>query len=78
MMYSSQDLMLSLSLVVYLTTCAVVAAVRWEHKCLPYAEHVDYNLPGWRALVFGALSNLALRPVVFKPQGTHPQQQVRQ
>ena len=60
--------MLSLSLVVYLTTCAVVAAVRWEHKCEPYAEHVDYYFPGWRAVAFGALSNLVLIPVVFMPR----------
>ncbi len=70
-------MMLSLSLVVYLTTCAVVAAVRWEHKCLPYAEHVDYYFPGWRALVFGALSNLALLPVVFMPEDTDALLQLR-
>ena len=67
MSYSPQELLLSFSLIVYLTTCVIVAVVRWGHKCQPYAEHVDYYFPGWRALVFGALSNLALLPVVFLP-----------
>lgn len=67
MTYTLQDLLLSLSLMVYLTTCVVVAAVRWGHKCAPYANHIDYYFPGWRTLVFGALSNLALLPVVFLP-----------
>ena len=67
MTYTLQDLLLSLSLMVYLTTCVVVAVVRWGHKCAPYANHIDYYFPGWRTLVFGALSNLALLPVVFLP-----------
>lgn len=67
MMYSLKELLFSFSLIVYLTTCVIVAVVRWEHKCAPYADHVDYYFPGWRALVFGALSNLVLIPVVFLP-----------
>lgn len=68
MTYSFQELLLCLSLVVYLTTCAIVAVVRWGHKCVPFAEHVDYYFPGWRAVCFGALSNLVLIPVVFMPK----------
>lgn len=68
MTYSLQELLLSLSLVVYLTTCAIVSIVRWQHKCVPYVEHVDYYFPGWRAVAFGALSNLVLIPVVFMPK----------
>lgn len=68
MTYSFQELLLSLSLVVYLTTCAIVAIVRWQHKCVPFVEHADYYFPGWRAVVFGALSNLVLIPVVFMPR----------
>ena len=68
MTYSFQELLLSLSLVVYLTTCAIVAIVRWQHKCVPFVEHVDYYFPGWRAVAFGALSNLVLIPVVFMPR----------
>ena len=67
MTYSLQELLLSLSLGVYLTTCVVVAVVRWGHKCAPYAEHIDYYFPGWRTLVFGALSNLMLFPVLLLP-----------
>ena len=67
MSYSLQEFLLSFSLIVYLTTCAVVAVVRWGHKCAPYANHIDYYFPGWRTLVFGALSNLVLLPVVFLP-----------
>lgn len=68
MSYSLQELLLSFSLIVYLTTCAIVAVVRWGHKCAPYANHIDYYFPGWRTLVFGALSNLVLLPVVFLPE----------
>lgn len=67
MSYSLQEFLLSFSLIVYLTTCAIVAVVRWGHKCAPYANHIDYYFPGWRTLVFGALSNLVLLPVVFLP-----------
>ena len=67
MTYSIQELLLSLSLAVYLTTCVLVAVVRWGHKCAPYINHIDYYYPGWRTLVFGSLSNLSLLPVLFFP-----------
>ena len=47
MNYSSPELLLSLSLTVYLTVCAMMAMVRPEQ---------DRFLPGWRALVFCSLS----------------------
>ena len=58
MNYSSPELLLSLSLTVYLTICAVMAVMR------PGQER---SLPGWRALVFCSLSYLLLVPVLFKP-----------
>ena len=67
MTYSIQELLLSLSLAAYLTTCVLVAVVRWGHKCTPYINHTDYYFPAWRTLVFCALSNLSLLPVLFLP-----------
>jgi len=67
MTYSLQELLLSLSLAAYLTVCVVVAVVRWKHKCNPYARHEDYYFPAWRTLVFCALSNLSLCPVLVMP-----------
>lgn len=77
MTYTLQQLLLCLSLAVYLTTSAVVAVVRWGHKCAPYADQVDYYFPGWRTLVFGTLSNLALIPVLFLPDDPDAQLQLR-
>jgi len=68
MTYSLQELVLSLSLATYLTTCVFVAVVRWGHKCAPYAQHTDYYYPSWKALVACALSNLSLLPVLFLPE----------
>ena len=58
MNYSSPELLLSLSLTVYLTVCAMMAMVRPEQ---------DRFLPGWRALVFCSLSYLLLAPVLLRP-----------
>lgn len=67
MTYSLQELLLSVSLATYLSTCVIVAAVRWGHKCEPYADNTDYFYPSWKTLVACALSNLTLLPVLFLP-----------
>lgn len=67
-MYSYQDLLFSASLAVYVAVSVVVAAVRWGHKCEPYARHMDYYYPGWKVVVFCFLSNVLLLPAVFMPQ----------
>lgn len=67
-MYSYQDLLFSASLAVYVAVSVVVAAVRWGHKCEPYARHMDYYYPGWKVVVFCFLSNVLLLPAVFLPQ----------
>ena len=67
MVYSFQELLLSVSLAVYVAVCVVVGVVRWGHKCEPYAKHLDYYYPGWRALALSALSNITLTPVIFLP-----------
>lgn len=66
-MYSLQELLFSMSLTVYLTVCVVVAAVRWGHKCEPYARYPDYYYPGWKSIIFCYLTNLVLIPAVFFP-----------
>lgn len=65
--YSLQDLLLSVSLATYLSTCVIVAVVRWGHKCAPQIQDTDYYYPSWRTLVACALSNLSLIPVIFLP-----------
>ena len=67
MSYSFQELLLSVSLAVYVAVCVVVGVVRWGHKCAPYDRHLDYYYPGWRTLALSALSNLSLFPAVFLP-----------
>lgn len=67
MVYSFQELLLSASLAVYVAVCVVVGVVRWGHKCEPYAKHLDYYYPGWKALALCALSNIMLTPVIFLP-----------
>lgn len=66
-MYSIQDLIFSMSLAAYVATSVVVAAVRFGHKCEPYARHMDHYFPAWKTLVFCFLSNLLLLPVAFLP-----------
>jgi AraC-like DNA-binding protein len=66
-MYSSQEMLFSASVAVYIAVSLVVAAIRWGHKCQPYARHADYYYPAWKALVFCYMSNLLLCPIVFMP-----------
>lgn len=55
---------------IYITTCLVVAAVRWFHMCHPYDEHPAYYYPG-RPYVIGVyLSSLFLIPYVVQPGST--------
>ena len=67
MSYSFQELLLSVSLAVYVAVCVVVGVVRWGHKCAPYAKPLEYYFPGWRTLALSALSNLSLAPAIFLP-----------
>lgn len=76
-MYALSDLLLSVSLAVYVTVSVVGAAVRWGHKCDGYAEHMDYYFPAWKMLIFCFLSNALLIPVVFMPQDTDALLQLR-
>ena len=57
-MFGPQEHYLSLSLAVYLAASIIVATVRWGHRCRPYARHMDYYHPAWRAEVAVFLSNL--------------------
>ena len=67
MSYSFQELLLSVSLAVYVAVCVVVGVVRWGHKCAPYDKHLEYYYPGWLTLSLSALSNLSLAPAIFLP-----------
>ena len=67
MAYSFLELLLSVSLAVYVAVCIMTGVVRWSHKCAPYDKHADYYYPGWRTLALGSLSNLVLLPAVFLP-----------
>ena len=67
MFYSFQELLLSVSLAVYVAVSVVVGVVRWGHKCAPYDKHLDYYYPGWQTLALSALSNIFLFPAVFLP-----------
>ncbi|MGX8690634.1 MAG: hypothetical protein ACSW76_08320 [Bacteroidaceae bacterium] len=69
-MYSLQEMMFCVAVAVYIAVSLVVAAIRWGHKCQPYARHADYYYPAWKALVACYLSNLLLCPIVFMPQDT--------
>ena len=66
-MFSIPELLLSVSLTAYVTVCLVVSAVRWRHKCEPYAKHIDYYYPGWQSVVFCFLSNIILVPTILMP-----------
>ena len=67
MAYSFLELLLSVSLAVYVAVCVMTGVVRWSHKCAPYDKHADYYYPGWHTLALGSLSNLVLLPAVFLP-----------
>ncbi len=69
-MYSLQEMLFCAALAVYIAVSMVVAAIRWGHKCQPYARHADYYYPAWKALVACYLSNLLLCPIIFMPQDT--------
>ncbi len=66
-MFTFQEHFFSLSLAIYLAVSVVVAAVRWGHKCEPYARYADYYYPGWKSIIFCYLSNLILFPAVLFP-----------
>ncbi len=57
----------SLAAAVYVTTCLVVAAVRWFHICRPYDNHWQYYYPGRPYLTGAWLSALTLVPYVLWP-----------
>ena len=67
-MFSLEELLFSASLAVYVASSVFVGAVRWGHKCEPYARYADYYYPGWKTLVSCYLTNLSLLPLVFMPQ----------
>ena len=66
--FTSQDLLLSTSLAVYMATSLIFAAVRWGHKCEPFARRADYYYPAWRTLVLCYLSNILMAPAIWMPQ----------
>lgn len=57
-----------LSATVYVTTCLIVATVRWFHMCHPYDRQPDYYYPGRPFLTVSWLSSLALLPYVLHPE----------
>lgn len=65
--YSFQDLQFSATLAVFIAVSVVVAVIRWGHKCAPYAHHMDYYYPAWKAMVCCFFSSLILLPSVFQP-----------
>lgn len=66
----SESYLCGLAAAVYVTTCLVVAAVRWFHMCRPYNRNPRYYYPG-RPFVTGAwLSSLCLIPYVLNPAST--------
>ena len=67
MTYALTDLLLSISLAVYVTVSVMGAVIRWGHKCDVYAAHMDYYFPAWKTLVYCFLSNLVLLPVIYMP-----------
>ncbi len=68
MTFTPQDLLLSTSLAVYMATSLIFAAVRWGHKCEPFARHADYYYPAWKTLVLCYLSNILMAPSIWMPQ----------
>ena len=53
---------------VYVTTCLVVAAVRWFHMCRPYNRNPRYYYPGRPFLTGAWLSSLTLLPYLIHPE----------
>ena len=60
--------LLGLAAAVYVTTCLVVAAVRWFHMCRPYNHNPRYYYPGRPSVTASWLSSLALLPYVLNPE----------
>ena len=69
-MYSFDDTMFSAAVAVYIAVSVCIGAIRWGHKCEPYARHADYYYPAWKAVVFCYMSDLLLVPIVFMPTDT--------
>ena len=68
MIYTAQDLLFSASVAVFVAVSLTIAAVRWGHKCEPYARHMDYYYPAWKVMVFSFLTSLVLTPAIFLPK----------
>lgn len=77
MLYSYQELLFSVALAVFVAVSVVVAAVRWGHRCEPYARHMDYYYPAWKAVIACYLTNILMVPAVFLPQSTDALLQLR-
>ena len=67
MLYTFQDLLFSAAATVNVVVSILVAAIRWGHKCEPYARHMDYYYPAWKAIIYCYLSSLILCTVIFMP-----------
>lgn len=52
----------------YITTCLVVATVRWFHMCRPYNRDPEYYYPGRPFVTLAWLSSLFLLPYMFHPE----------
>lgn len=76
-LFSLQDLLLSVSVAIYVATSINFAAVRWGHKCEPYSRHADYYYPAWRALVLCYLSNILMAPSIWMPDSADAVLQLR-
>ena len=70
MMYSFQDMMFCASVAVYIAVSVCIGAIRWGHKCEPYARHADYYYPAWKAVVVCYMSDVLLCPIVLMPTDT--------
>ena len=57
-----------LAAMAYVTTCLVVAAVRWFHMCKPYNRNPKYYYPGRPFVTAAWLSALTLLPYVLHPE----------
>jgi AraC-like DNA-binding protein len=57
-----------LAAMAYVTTCLVVAAVRWFHMCKPYDRNPRYYYPGRPFVTSAWLSSLTLLPYVLHPE----------
>ena len=70
MMYSFRDMMFCASVAVYIAVSVCIGAIRWGHKCEPYARHADYYYPAWKAVVVCYMSDVLLCPIVLMPTDT--------